>query len=523
MSEPVASVRPKRSTRKNQQTTQNSDESYNLPPPMRCDTDDTNETNTQTFPTQSEGASGDSSKIEEATTGNLKEMMEQLKHEMVGMVRGVIQDMKPTGQNNRPSSTWESGDHRSRGPRSHFNHDTETSDDDSAADGNRGRNPVRGYGNTKLPAFTGKETWVIWFNRFREVADLKGWNNREKLGELLPRLQGVAGDFVYGQLSHDIRTNYPLLVEELNNRFRVVETRKTFGVKFNNRVQKPNESVEDFAADLKMMYDKAHGRRDPETRREDLVRKFLDGLCDERTRFHVEFVKNPENIDQAVDEVVNFQETRRRPNYRDMDPRNRKPVRKLTQNGGYDQCDQSYMVRPDEDDGEDEDEGEQNEQTNRVARVPAKTNKTKIIQPQEQKEKQTNTTKDQEKSPPTECDYMAKLIAKIDKLEQEMVKWRSVNKNTQKPYNKQPMNNDSQSNTQNKNFPSKPRGNYKCYRCGREDHFIRDCPFPVITGHMQMAVQPQTTSTDTPKVDYTGCRQNRLAGESGNSPAANLN
>ena len=106
--------------------------------------------------------------------------------------------------------------------------------EDDSSEGDTGSNqsefqnhrPTRGNGFTKLPAFTGKETWHVWFNRFQEVASLHRWTEGQRLAELLPRLQGVAGEFVYGQLSHTTRTNYRLLVTELQNRFRIVETKK---------------------------------------------------------------------------------------------------------------------------------------------------------------------------------------------------------------------------------------------------------------------------------------------------------
>ena len=62
----------------------------------------------------------------------------------------------------------------------------------------------------KLPGYTGKERWDIWHNRFLEVARLRGWDDEQKLMELIPRLQGTAGDFVYGQLSSATRQNYHL-------------------------------------------------------------------------------------------------------------------------------------------------------------------------------------------------------------------------------------------------------------------------------------------------------------------------
>ena len=162
----------------------------------------------------------------------------------------------------------------------------------------------------KLPPFTGKETWKVWFNRFEEVASRQRWSDDERLDQMIPKLQGVAGEFVFSQLPRSVRSDYKGLCKELKNRFRVVETSKTFGVQFSHRNQKNGETVEEYAAELKKLYDKAHARRDKETRREDLLRRFLDGLIDEKARFHVEFVKEPNNIDEAVFQVVSFLETK---------------------------------------------------------------------------------------------------------------------------------------------------------------------------------------------------------------------
>ena len=165
--------------------------------------------------------------------------------------------------------------------------------------------------HAKLPAFTGKESWTVWFTRFKEIARRQGWSREEKLDELLPKLQGAAGEFVYDQLSSTVRQDYRALTQELENRFRKVINPKTYGTKFSACNQRPSQSAEDYAAELKMLYDKAYPSRDRKTRDEDLLRRFLSGLHDRETKFQVEYVKNPKNIDAAVDEVVNFQEVRR--------------------------------------------------------------------------------------------------------------------------------------------------------------------------------------------------------------------
>ena len=90
----------------------------------------------------------------------------------------------------------------------------------------------------RLPAFTGKEKWEVWINRFETVARLQDWNNKSNLQELLPRLQGAAEDFAFDQMSENTLNIYSKLVSELKNRFGVIENMKTYRVQFNRRNQK---------------------------------------------------------------------------------------------------------------------------------------------------------------------------------------------------------------------------------------------------------------------------------------------
>ena len=69
--------------------------------------------------------------------------------------------------------------------------------------------------------------------------------------------------------------------------------------------------MEDFAAELKRLYHKAYPRRDIETRREDILRRFLDGSFDQSASFQVEYVKEPIDVDNAVFEIVTFQESKK--------------------------------------------------------------------------------------------------------------------------------------------------------------------------------------------------------------------
>lgn len=70
------------------------------------------------------------------------------------------------------------------------------------------------------------------------------------------------------------------------------------------------ERIEEYAADLKRLYDKAHKYRDTRTRGEDLLRKCFDGLNNQKAGFEVEYHKESTDIDEGVFHVVNYIETR---------------------------------------------------------------------------------------------------------------------------------------------------------------------------------------------------------------------
>ena len=181
--------------------------------------------------------------------------LEQSLQSVTAELRSVIQNLNASNSESRSrvsvSHARDEVPNRQRLRRAERNHTLSSSDSEeensSLETVSRSRIRVnRGSrSNPKLPPFTGKETWKVWFNRFEEVANRQKWSSEEKLDEPLPRLQGVAGEFVYAQLSHETRSNYSSLCKEINNRLRVVETSKAFWVQFSHRSQKYGETVED--------------------------------------------------------------------------------------------------------------------------------------------------------------------------------------------------------------------------------------------------------------------------------------
>ena len=77
---------------------------------------------------------------------------------------------------------------------------------------------------------------------------------------------------------------------------------------FWKRDQKAGELEETYAVELKRLHGKAWPKQNTESTEEDLLQRFMNGLLDKKVKQQVEFVKNPTNIDDALDEVVKYRE-----------------------------------------------------------------------------------------------------------------------------------------------------------------------------------------------------------------------
>ena len=172
-------------------------------------------------------------------------------------------------------------------------------------------------GRLVLPFTAKKESWTVWFARFKAIADDNNWSGQERLSVLLPKLQGAAGEYVFEVLSKRIRSDYKKLVRELDACYHKVESKQNYRRQLTGISQKPGKSEQELAAEIKRLYDKAYPNQDREVRCEDLLNLFFGTLADDDARPTVEFHKDPRDIDEAVDHVVYYRETGRWPKAND--------------------------------------------------------------------------------------------------------------------------------------------------------------------------------------------------------------
>ena len=194
--------------------------------------------------------------------------------------------------------------------------------------------PSRSRSNSvKLPAFKGEsdDKWKAYINRFEAVAKYYDWTDEDKLGQLLPRLQGPAGEFAFEELRPEILSNYKRLVRELGSRFGIIETNRTYQTKFRRRDQKNGEHIQDYAAELKRLYSKAYPNRTNATKQEDLISRFLLGLTNEKARVHVELNRDPQTVEEATEFVIEFEEATKYPKLEDenQNGNRRRPTRQV--------------------------------------------------------------------------------------------------------------------------------------------------------------------------------------------------
>ena len=182
----------------------------------------------------------------------------------------------------------------------------------------------------KLPVFNGKGRWNTFINQFENVAVGQLWSEKERRRHMLSCLSGDAADFVF-ELEPESLNNYHSVVHQLSVRFKEVKTQESCQRLFFSRILNSNETVREFAAQLKTLSFKAFPVGvSHQVREEMLIKQFFDGLGDGDVDFKIRYLQRPKTLDSALDmydEYIMFKSNSRRDTNRKFNP-----VRVLSEN-----------------------------------------------------------------------------------------------------------------------------------------------------------------------------------------------
>ena len=142
-----------------------------------------------------------------------------------------------------------------------------------------------------LPKYTGEdqdqgETFRDWLEQFELVASLGDWDGKTKLVNLVTRLRGQAYAF-YRSCTLQQRADYATLVAELTKRFTPVQIQAVQSSLFHDRKQKPRETVDSYAQELRQLFYRAYPTVQRGTREAEdmgqlvLANQFVAGLLPE--------------------------------------------------------------------------------------------------------------------------------------------------------------------------------------------------------------------------------------------------
>ena len=146
--------------------------------------------------------------------------------------------------------------------------------------------------------FSSESSYDKWAIHFKNVTDVNGWTDKQKLKLLHVSLKGRAQK-AFLHLPEDAQTTYGAAQKALSDRFEPASRKTRYQAEFQSRKKKLSAGWADFADDLQALVDKAYPSLQPEARERLVVNSYLQQLLHPQVAFGVKQTC-PESLDAAV-------------------------------------------------------------------------------------------------------------------------------------------------------------------------------------------------------------------------------
>lgn len=161
----------------------------------------------------------------------------------------------------------------------------------------------------KTLQYDGKTKWLPFKHKFTRYAEVCQWSAAECLDCLIWCLTGKASDFCATLMQRSEHLSYRKLLSRLEERFGDRELPAAAQVRFQNALQKKDETLEDWADRVLELAGKAFKEVPEKYSNQQAITRFCQGLQDLDAGHHVA-MQRPKTMDDAMNEVRLYQHTK---------------------------------------------------------------------------------------------------------------------------------------------------------------------------------------------------------------------
>ena len=150
-----------------------------------------------------------------------------------------------------------------------------------------------------------KVQWSDYLKQFEIIANYNRWDSRMKAQNLVMNLEGSALRMI-SELSPETLENFEELVFEMNRRYDPSERIGVWKIEFRNRVKQANESLMQYAQELKLLAIKAYPNFPTIAHEQFVLDQFLLGISSFEMKRHVQFM-HPKTVNEAVSFALEYE------------------------------------------------------------------------------------------------------------------------------------------------------------------------------------------------------------------------
>lgn len=145
--------------------------------------------------------------------------------------------------------------------------------------------PVTTMGAPKLkaPSFDGSTPFQIFKLQFEKTATTNNWSAESKAATLIVSLKGSAAE-VLQTIPDSERDNYEALMRAIERRYGSEHRRQIYQIELQNRGQKANESLQEFATEIERLAHLANADAPMEYIERMKIQSFINGIRDVDTK-----------------------------------------------------------------------------------------------------------------------------------------------------------------------------------------------------------------------------------------------